>query len=1224
MNTKRKGIRFLGILFISVIVILCQTPGAFSQHPILREDFSDTDLQTGTKWSGDFSNFAGFTDSTGNVWLRLNDQTESGKSILNTQSFVVYGSWSFTVNLDFQPSSSNSFMVQLAGDRPDLSNGGNGYALVVGENGDDDVWRLVRYDNGTISKAILSGKSNMSAGGISRVRITRNNQGKWTLAGRNDLNGALVVEASGADNAIQSSKYFGFKFLYTSTRSDKFYLDDISVDAQPAFLSQTNVISEHEIRVSYSLPVSRGSAYVDNLFLDNKVHPGSCRVDSQGKLVLQFNTVVDPGMHLMRLTNLKDLYGFDIPDTTIQVTWPYHAKRGDLVISEFMYDPPSGLPEYVELANTTEFDISVNGWTLGDSSNKHEINRLETVKPGGYLVLTPDSTSLFQTFGQASYQLQTNWSVLNNGGDAIVIRDATGTLIDSLSYNSNWGGRRVSLERKSYEVPGFYHWNWSESLNFDGGTPGKANTITSDITKPEVKSLAMTDDKHINIGWSEDIRDSSVVNPGHYHLDKGPGIANIRKLADSTFQITLNAGLRKNASYSLSVSGVVDWYGNVMTPVDTTITYYKIVNPDSEQVFITEFMFDPPESVPEYIELYNLGPDAIDLGNWRLSDSNNGEAIISDSQLIVPPDRYIILTSEVITEWNSTQKVAMHSRFPSLNNSGDQIKIYNSDGVLMDSLRYSSELGGRGIALERRSVHVPAWISSNWGDSPATEGGTPGKKNQIGVDIFAPEITDLASNNRGDRITLTTDEEVLISQKEHPQFQLNPARTIASYDLKGRGILLRMGENLEPGTRYTLKVLNLSDYFGNKLDTSITFTFHPDRTPPVLLIAAYNTKMDSVHMIFNEKITGLTAASIFVNGRTIEPPKKISTDSTQITFPVSWYPNKEADGDDQIVIKGFADRWGNAIESLKMPVSRPWRHERLLVNEIMYNPITDAHDNRPDQSEYIELYNNADVSLDLSGFSIHGEPDENGNFEVFRSGESNHASIAAHGYAVFYADTAVSFQDSRLYRFFKPDSVTAHFYRIKGMSLNLSSTGDAVYLTNDTTVVDSVEYSDAWQNPQLLDTGGRSLERITFEGPSNNKSNWTSCATDSGGTPGRKNSVFEQSLSAAQDQEKMLEILPNPFSPDGDGLQDNLLLSYHLTQSGYRLRVRIFDRYGRLIRTLADGKLAGSSGTLIWNGLDEHGRSNRIGIYIILFEAYGSKAGPDRETKRTAVLARHL
>ncbi|MFP3435436.1 hypothetical protein SB781_37375, partial [Paraburkholderia sp. SIMBA_061] len=84
------------------------------------------------------------------------------------------------------------------------------------------------------------------------------------------------------------------------------------------------------------------------------------------------------------------------------------------------------------------------------------------------------------------------------------------------------------------------------------------------------------------------------------------------------------------------------------------------------------------------------------------------------------------------------------------------------------------------------------------------------------------------------------------------------------------------------------------------------------------------------------------------------------------------------------------------------------------------------------------------------------------------------------------------------------------------------------------------------------------------------------------------------------------------------------VVSYTLDQSDYLLRVNIFDRYGRHIKELADGRPAGFEGTLSWDGRRDDGRRNRIGIYIIVFEAYDSASGRDKAFKKTVVLARKL
>ncbi|MEX2456099.1 MAG: gliding motility-associated C-terminal domain-containing protein, partial [Balneolaceae bacterium] len=95
-------------------------------------------------------------------------------------------------------------------------------------------------------------------------------------------------------------------------------------------------------------------------------------------------------------------------------------------------------------------------------------------------------------------------------------------------------------------------------------------------------------------------------------------------------------------------------------------------------------------------------------------------------------------------------------------------------------------------------------------------------------------------------------------------------------------------------------------------------------------------------------------------------------------------------------------------------------------------------------------------------------------------------------------------------------------------------------------------------------------------------------------------------------------------SPDGDGFDDNLFINYKFDQPDYLMRIRIYDRYGRLVRTLVDAHQAGFEGSIIWDGLSDDGQSNRIGIYIVYVEAYNSATGKNQNFKETVVLARQF
>ncbi|CUU08738.1 hypothetical protein JGI2_00058, partial [Candidatus Kryptobacter tengchongensis] len=102
-----------------------------------------------------------------------------------------------------------------------------------------------------------------------------------------------------------------------------------------------------------------------------------------------------------------------------------------------------------------------------------------------------------------------------------------------------------------------------------------------------------------------------------------------------------------------------------------------------------------------------------------------------------------------------------------------------------------------------------------------------------------------------------------------------------------------------------------------------------------------------------------------------------------------------------------------------------------------------------------------------------------------------------------------------------------------------------------------------------------------------------------------------------------ISVFPNPFSPDGDGFDDVCMISYHLPFNAGILNVKIFDSYGRQIKTLALNQFTNQTGNLLWDRTDDTGRAVRIGIYVVLFEAVSENCESFKQ-KFTVVLAKKL
>lgn len=80
-----------------------------------------------------------------------------------------------------------------------------------------------------------------------------------------------------------------------------------------------------------------------------------------------------------------------------------------------------------------------------------------------------------------------------------------------------------------------------------------------------------------------------------------------------------------------------------------------------------------------------------------------------------------------------------------------------------------------------------------------------------------------------------------------------------------------------------------------------------------------------------------------------------------------------------------------------------------------------------------------------------------------------------------------------------------------------------------------------------------------------------------------------------------LVMRPNPFTPNGDGVNDDLKIRYDLIQLGRKMpvSVKVYDLSGSLVRTLYTGRQRSGIYTILWDGKAEDGAWVSPGVYIV-------------------------
>lgn len=269
----------------------------------------------------------------------------------------------------------------------------------------------------------------------------------------------------------------------------------------------------------------------------------------------------------------------------------------------------------------------------------------------------------------------------------------------------------------------------------------------------------------------------------------------------------------------------------------------------------------------------------------------------------------------------------------------------------------------------------------------------------------------------------------------------------------------------------------------------------------------------------------------------------------------------------------------------------------VLINEIMYD-VDDT------QIEFIELYNNSDVDVQLSNWSIADELDlKNGRYNQI----TTNINLQPSEYAVIVCDEAI-------YNLVDESSNDKILFTKKKFSLNNSS--DIINLYNENKeLIDSVAYLDSWHEGYLSSTKNISLEKIRPSLDSKDGSNWKTCTDPNGSTILASNSYNKNTNS-----DNEISVSPNPFSPTSSS-KPYALIEYRLPFDNALLDCDIFYPNGTLAINIAQSKFVSSSGTLSWNGRDENNIVLPIGPYVVMIEATDQNSGLSEVLKAVIVLA---
>ncbi len=295
-----------------------------------------------------------------------------------------------------------------------------------------------------------------------------------------------------------------------------------------------------------------------------------------------------------------------------------------LVINEILYAPANAQNEFVELINQSgrpldlcEFSISDNRDAPSSLCDDHQIALF--LSAGDYILLSRDSLALFEGFPDFDGHVlfPPDWPALNNSGDAVKIMQSD-EIIDEVVYDADWGGNRVSLERRDPTGPSQAAFNWGSSTAPAGATPGRQNSIYApDVDPPGLLLAEVTAPTSITLIWNEDLDVSNLSITQFIVDDQSPASLSVPSTTRTILFFDTPISARE-----ITLDGITDLTGNPSAVVQFPLARV----PTWQDLQINEIMYapraDPDDHQPdqvEYIELLNTSGQTLSLRHLTLA-----------------------------------------------------------------------------------------------------------------------------------------------------------------------------------------------------------------------------------------------------------------------------------------------------------------------------------------------------------------------------------------------------------------------------------------------------------------------------------------------------------------------------------------------------------------------------------------------------------------------------
>lgn len=355
----------------------------------------------------------------------------------------------------------------------------------------------------------------------------------------------------------------------------------------------------------------------------------------------------------------------------------------ELFINEVL---STGSPDWLEIYNPTDQAIDISGFYLydeGTQDNKYPIPSGTQIEAGSFIVFYCDDDST---------GMHTNFK-LSSGGETVTFEDNQEQLIDQVTFPELSDGYSYGRNPDGQD-----DWNvFSQPTQGTSNSGGTVFNFPPQFNNFSITSSPTPDD---NVAIEIEVTDDNSVSTVslHYFIDQSETVLDMTNESGNLYTTTIPPQANGTQVFYY-IEAIDNQDKSAFFPAEApTERLSYLVEDVPLAIFINEFLAsndaccqDENSEYDDWIEIYNAGTTAVDIGGMYITDDNGNitqyQIPTDDSQnTTIQPGGFLVLWAD-----DQTAQGSLHLNFK-LSKGGESIILTSPDGsTLIDAIDYPAQ-----------------------------------------------------------------------------------------------------------------------------------------------------------------------------------------------------------------------------------------------------------------------------------------------------------------------------------------------------------------------------------------------------------------------------------------------------------------------------------------------------------------------------------------------------